>query len=221
MRVEIKFCGLTRAADAALGAALGAGYLGVIFTDSPRRVDADGALGVFRPIRTLAEGRPKQVGVFGREKLSTIARTAERVGLDIVQLHGDAAPDDVRALRTNFPGEIWAARRISGRALPDDIVAVAAAADRLLLDTRPPDGHTLGGSGKPFDWEGVAAELAGVCRKRPIVVAGGLNPENVGKAIAIFSPGIVDVSSGVERSPGIKDEGLMTAFVRAVGAAAR
>jgi phosphoribosylanthranilate isomerase len=213
--VEVKFCGLTRPADAALGAALGAGYLGVVFAESPRRVDAAGARAVFAGV--TADG-PRRVGVFGAEPAEHIARMATEVGLDVVQLHGDPRGSDVRSLRACFAGEIWAARRIAGDSVPDDLEEMAEAADALLVDTRVGNGRVLGGSGTTFDWDALADRL----RKLPrVIVAGGLTPDNVERAIELLSPSVVDVSSGVERSPGIKDETLMRAFVAAVGATAK
>lgn len=211
MRVEVKFCGLTRASDAALGATLGAGFLGVVFAESPRRVDVEGALRVFQGVSGVPSA-PRRVGVFGAAPVADIARTAREAGLDAVQLHGDPTIADVCSLRDAFGGEIWAARRIARDELPSDLDELKAAADRVLLDARPPDGSPLGGAGRAFHWEVVAPKL-GRDRLPKLVLAGGLTPDNVGWAIDLFAPGIVDVSSGVEQSPGIKDEALMRAFV--------
>jgi phosphoribosylanthranilate isomerase len=212
--VEIKFCGLTRPADAALGAALGAQYLGVVFAESPRRVDVAGALRVFSELR----GGPKRVGVFGAASSAEIGRTAQAVALDVVQMHADPSVADVEAVRALFSGEIWAACRIAGGRLPRGLPGLAAAADRLLLDARSGNGGPMGGTGRQFAWEAVAHTVAELLPHTRLVVAGGLTPANVARAIELFSPSVVDVSSGVECSPGIKDEDLMRAFVRAVGA---
>lgn len=214
MAVDVKFCGLTRPADARMGASLGARFLGVVFAESKRRVDTVRARAIFRPLAELRDP-PSRVGVFGTASTLEILATATQVGLDVVQLHADPKPSDVRALRDAFGGEIWAARRIDGDQLPDDLDEIASVADRVLLDGRLEKGAPLGGGGRSFAWEAVADQL----RHRSIprlVVAGGLTPENVGVAIELLAPSVVDVSSGVEQSVGIKDEALMRAFVRAV-----
>lgn len=220
MPVDVKFCGLTRAADAALGAALGASYLGVVFAESPRRVDAAGARAVFAPLAD-AGSLPRRVGVFGAATAADIARTAHEVHIDIVQLSGDPSAEDVVALRTVFAGEIWATRRIVGDSVPDDLETLASVADRVLLDARATSGTALGGTGSTFDWESLAAHLSPLRARTRFVVAGGLTPSNVRRAIELLAPSVVDVSSGVERAPGIKDEQLMRAFVSAAGGADR
>lgn len=217
MPVEVKFCGLTRAEDAALGAALGASYLGVVFADSPRRVDAAGARAIF----TGVPHGPRRVGVFGALPAAEIARTAADAGLDVVQLHGDPNAEDVRTLRSHFDGEIWGACRVAGGDLPEDLASLAEAADRLLLDSRAGKGKVLGGTGTSFDWSAVARALSRLGFDLRIVVAGGLTPANVGRAIEALTPSVVDVSSGVEESPGIKSEELMRAFIEAVGASTK
>ncbi len=219
MPVDVKFCGLTRAADAALGAALGASYLGVVFAESPRRVDAAGARAVFAPLQNGSGLR--RVGVFGSAAAGEIARTAQDVQLDVVQLSGDPSAADVLELRELFAGEIWATRRITGGSVPHDIEQLANVADRVLLDARPTSGTALGGTGTTFDWELLAPHVTSLRAAKRLVVAGGLTPSNVGKAIELLAPSVVDVSSGVEKAPGIKDEQLMRAFVRAAAGADR
>ncbi len=218
MPVDVKFCGLTRPADARLGASLGARFLGVVFAESRRRVDAGRARAVFAPLAELRDP-PRRVGVFGATPTLELLAMSAQVGLDVIQLHADPKPADVRNLRDAFGGEIWAARRIVNDQLPNDLEEIATVADRVLLDARLDDGAPLGGGGRSFAWQAVADQL----RHRPIprlVVAGGLTPENVGMAIELFAPGVVDVSSGVEQLAGIKDEALMRAFVRVVGGGA-
>ncbi len=218
MVVDVKFCGLTRPADARLGASLGARFLGVVFAESRRRVDAARARAVFAPLAEL-RNPPSRVGVFGDASTLDVLAIAAQVGLDIIQLHADPKPSDVRPLRESFGGEIWAARHILNDQLPDDLDEIATVADRVLLDARLDDGAPLGGGGRAFAWQAVADQL----RHRSIprlVVAGGLTPENVATAIELLAPSVVDVSSGVEQSAGIKDEALMRTFVRAVGGGA-
>ena len=215
MAVDVKFCGLTRPADARLGASLGARFLGVVFAESRRCVDAGRASAIFRPLAELRDP-PSRVGVFGAASTLEILATATHVGLDVIQLHADPKPSDVRALRDAFGGEIWATRRIQGDQLSEDLDEIARVSDRVLLDARLEKDAPLGGGGRSFSWDAIAGQLKHRSMPR-LVVAGGLTPANVGVAIELLTPSVVDVSSGVEQSVGIKDEALMRAFVRAVG----
>ena len=210
MPVEIKFCGLTRATDAEYAASLGAGYVGVIFAESPRRVDPAAAAAVLAGVRE----RASTVGVFGDGTVESIATVASDLGLDVVQLHGDPSPDIVERMRPRFGGAVWAAVRIEGRALPDDAGALLTAADAVVLDARV--AGQLGGTGKTFDWDAIARTLDRRRDHARVVLAGGLSPENVARAVRIIAPDVVDVSSGVESAPGIKDHARMRAFRDAV-----
>ncbi len=207
MAVEIKFCGLTRAADAAFAVGLGASYLGVIFAGGPRRITPERAAELF----AAARGAALRVGVFGAEAPEEVARMARTATLDVVQLHGDPDAAHVASVRAACGLPVWAAVRVSSSATPERLGALDAAADAIVLDAFVPG--RLGGTGIAFDWEG-AARWA-----RPLhahlVVAGGLRPENVGQAVRRLVPDVVDVSSGVEAAPGIKDHERMRAFVEA------
>jgi phosphoribosylanthranilate isomerase len=209
--VEIKFCGMTRSSDARQAAEMGAAYVGMVFAESPRRVDVDVAREVAAAAR--ASGA-RAVGVFGSASPAEIRDLALSAGLDVVQLHADAQADDARRLRELFPGEIWIAVRIGGSGLPPNTGAVFQAADAVLLDTHSKG--SLGGTGERFDWKAVAVQIAPMRSTARLIVAGGLRAENVAAAIAALSPDIVDVSSGIEASPGIKDPARMRAFVDAV-----
>ena len=210
MAVERKFCGLTRAEDAAFAAALGASYVGVIFAESPRQVDRALAAEVVAPAR----GKAKAVGVFGPGSVEAITVVAAAVPLDVVQLHGDPTPGLLERVRPFFSGEVWAVVRISGAELPPESTALLSVADAVVLDAKV--SGKLGGTGKTFDWEGVAKALDGKRVRSRVVLAGGLTHENVAQAIRIIAPDIVDVSSGVESAPGIKDHSRMRAFRDAV-----
>jgi phosphoribosylanthranilate isomerase len=214
--VAIKFCGLSQPTDALCASALGADYVGVVFAESPRRVTVETALAVRE---TLGDGadRPHLVGVFGAGDPENIATTARVARLDVIQLHADPDAEDVRRIRQSFDGEVWAAVRVSD-ALPENFYAISAAADAVLLDRFSAD--ALGGSGRRFDWARIASELR--TRRGParVVVGGGLTAENVSEAIRALSPDVVDVSSGVERAPGVKDQAKMRAFAEAVRASA-
>jgi len=208
--VEIKFCGMTRDVDAGYASSLGAAYVGVIFADSPRKVDPAHAAEVLAPAR----GKAKTVGVFGPASIETVATVAADVALDAVQLHGDPTPGMVERLRPFFGGEVWAVVRIAGAALPETATALLNVADAVVLDAKV--SGQLGGTGTSFDWDSVAKTLERQRIRAHIVLAGGLNPENVARAVSIVAPDIVDVSSGVESAPGIKDHARMRAFSDAV-----
>jgi len=210
---KIKFCGLTRAVDAATAKRLGASHVGVIFAESQRRVTAEQA----REILDSAEGL-KRVGVFGpgRGAIPNVIRTSRQADLDVIQMHGNFAPDDIAHIRADFDGEIWAVIPVDSAtgALPDAWEAIADVADAFLLDSRV--GTSTGGTGKAFPWGASAESIQRAAALLPVILAGGLNPSNVAQAIKTLRPSIVDVSSGVESSPGIKDPALMQAFAEVV-----
>lgn len=214
-QTRIKFCGITRPADAKIAAQLGAAYVGVIFADSPRRVDEATARGVFE----AAGDRVCHVGVFGDESIEDIAAIASEIGADIVQLHAASGAKDVDELRRKFRGRIWAVVSVDpdSHLLPPDTRDVAAAADALLLDARV--GGTSGGTGRTLNWVALIASVAALSERTELILAGGLTPENVAAAIGAMRPDIVDVSSGVESSPGVKDARKMEAFAEAVRSA--
>lgn len=206
MAVDVKFCGLTRDSDTAFGVSLGAAYTGVIFAESPRRLDPAAARAVLAPAR----GRAKTVGVFGPATIETLATVATEAGLDVLQLHGDPSPGLVERVRPFFAGEVWAVIRIAGSEIPRAAVALLSVADAVVLDAKA--AGKLGGTGTSFDWDGVARTLDRQRVRSRIVLAGGLNQDNVAHAVRVVAPDIVDVSSGVESAPGIKDHARMRAF---------
>jgi len=206
----LKFCGLTRGEDAATGAALGARYLGAIFAGGPRLVTPAAARAIF----DRAQGTVRRVGVFAAARPEAIGEIASAVALDVVQLHADPAPETVDALRRHFGGEVWAVVRTATAELPGNLSSLFDAADAVLLDAKV--GGALGGTGVALDWPALAPALARARRGRRLVLAGGLVPANVARAIAILAPDVVDVSSGVEVAPGIKDPARMAAFAAAV-----
>lgn len=213
--VDVKFCGLTRREDAAFAAASGAKYVGVIFAGGPRDVTVERAHEVLEGAGTGA----KRAGVFGADFAERIGVAGRRVPLDVVQLHGDPSADDVAAARAAFEGEVWAAVRVRGSDLPRHAAELFHSADAVLLDARV-EGQ-LGGSGVALAWEKLAAQVGAVRGDAMLVLAGGLTPENVEVAIAALRPDVVDVSSGVESAPGIKDHGRMAAFANAARRSAR
>lgn len=212
---RIKFCGMTRADDAAYARELAASYVGVIFTESPRKVSVDSARAVFE-----AAGRALgHVAVFGDESADDIAAKATDSGADIVQLHCRLGVSDIEALRKKFSGQIWAVISVepNSDSLPVDAARMSDVADALLLDTRV--GNRSGGTGKSFGWERLSDKISALRERAELVIAGGLNPDNVRDAIGFLAPDIVDVSSGVEISPGVKDPARMKAFAEAVRSA--
>src|ERR1700681_2706952 len=201
---------MTRAQDAAIGAEIGASYIGVVFADGPRRVTPAQAKTIFE-----AAGKSvKHVGVFGTNDPDEIARTSEQTHLDVVQLHADPTPSDVRAVRGKFSGEIWAALRIAGSHIRHECEELFDSADAVVLDAR--SDKQLGGTGQALPWNDLALDLARDRGSSAVVLAGGLKPSNVGSAVRTLAPDIVDVSSGIERAPGIKDPWLMREFYAAV-----
>jgi phosphoribosylanthranilate isomerase len=208
----VKFCGLRRAEDAAEAVRLGAGYVGVIFAGGPRLVTIDQARTVLAATRDADHVR--RVGVFGADTPAAIARVVAEVGLDVVQLSADPDAETVDAVRAATGVEIWAAVRCTTE-FPPSASALFAHADAVLIDTKV-DGK-LGGTGQILPWENFAqARSAARTSGRRLVLAGGLTPANVAQAIAVLQPDVVDVSSGVETAPGIKDHERMRAFVAAI-----
>ncbi|NUS47195.1 MAG: phosphoribosylanthranilate isomerase [Gemmatimonadaceae bacterium] len=210
MATDVKICGLTRAIDAEFADAAGAAYLGVIFAGGPRqRLPAEARA-------TLAGRRARKVGVFATQSPAEIADIASTVGLDVVQLHAEGDAARVDAVRAATGREVWAVVRTADGVLPDGVDELADAADALLVDTLVKG--ALGGSGTVMPWGILGESLDAMESGHRIVLAGGLTPDNVAEAISYVSPMIVDVSSGVESAPGVKDHARIRAFVAAVRA---
>jgi phosphoribosylanthranilate isomerase len=208
--VEVKICGLTRAIDAEYADAAGASYLGVIFAGGPRHRSPAEARAV------LAGRRARKVGVFGDQSPADIGDVAREVGLDVAQLHGTPDVDRVKAVRAATGLEIWAVVRTADGRLPAGTEEVADAADAVLVDALV--SGALGGTGTTVPWLVLGEELDAMEHGHRVVLAGGLTADNVAEAIDYVSPMVVDVSSGVESSPGIKDHTRIRAFVAAVRA---
>lgn len=209
----IKFCGITRPQDAARAVGLGARYVGVIFAGGPRSLTAPHAREVFAEVTGSGVAR---VGVWGAQPVDEILRQADEASVDVIQLHGSVDDEGFRRIREAFGGRIWIVIRTSGSDLPE-APPVPPRADGVVLDAAVVG--QLGGTGVAIDW---AAAGRSVDRWRsrsvgvvPVVLAGGLRPGNVRDAVALVRPDVVDVSSGVEVSPGIKDPELMRAFATA------
>jgi phosphoribosylanthranilate isomerase len=205
---KFKICGLTRPEDAEQAVELGAWALGMIqWPGSPRRCDP----GVAAEIGAQFRRRAEIVGVFVNPTLDAVTRAAEDLSLSMVQLHGDEGPV--------FCSEV--ARRTGCRVIK--AARVRSGADIQALGPFHTDFHLLdsfvaglpGGTGKTFAWE-----LARQHRGTPVILSGGLTADTVGEAIVTVRPYAVDVASGVESAPGIKDSAKLAAFAGAVGASA-
>jgi phosphoribosylanthranilate isomerase len=215
MAVRIKIGGLTRAADAVAAEAAGAFYGGVILAPgSPRTLDPAVVPAIFAPTHLA------RCGVFVNESLGRITEIAQRLALDVIQLHGDETTDLVAAVREATGAEVWKAiRPRTGDDFAGETDRYRAVADGLLLDGW--SAAARGGTGVTFPWREVARHRGRVDPSLRLVVAGGLTPENVAEVIALLSPDVVDVSSGVERSPGVKNADSIRRFAAAVQATAQ
>ena len=210
--IRVKICGLTRPEDVTAVADAGAAYAGfVFFPKSPRNVSIETAreLAVDVPV-----GVAKVALVVDADDALLDAITSA-VPLDILQLHGHETPERVTEIRSRYGLPVMKA---VGVADAEDVAALdlyADVADQILVDAKPPKNADLpGGNGVSFDWRLISARRCSV----PWMLAGGLTPDNVAEAIALTGAKQVDVSSGVETSPGVKDAEAIRAFIQATGA---
>jgi phosphoribosylanthranilate isomerase len=209
MTTKVKICGLRT--EAALDAALagGADYVGLVFfPPSPRNVTPEAA----KVLAAKARGRAKVVALMVDPDDALIDTVVAAAAPDLLQLHGDETPERVAAIRARWGRPVMKALAV---ATAEDARAAAryqAVADLILFDARAPaDSTRPGGNGAPFDWR----VLLGVSDGLPFVLSGGLTPDNVAEAIRLTGAAIVDVSSGVESSPGEKDPELIRRFLDA------
>ncbi len=213
MSVAVKICGLVRPADAAVAVAAGAKYVGAIFAGGARVVTPIAARAIFDQAGTAT-----RVVVVGHEPVDDIVRAAMAAGADIVQLHGDPSPRVVLDLRERWPGGIWAALRVPPQSFDSErAAALFAVADGVVLDAMVPG--ALGGTGVAIDWKALDVPVRAIRAEADanalLILAGGLTPENVQLGIRFLSPDVVDVSSGVESAPGIKDHTRLQRFIAA------
>ncbi len=202
--LRVKVCGITSTEDALAAASCGADVLGFVFAPSPRRVTSEQA----REIIGRLPSHVRAVGVFVNESMARIKMIQSFCGLDMIQLHGDETEDEaallgnrvIKAMRVGPDCPRW-----------EDAYPTAT----LLLDTYCPD--LRGGTGRTFDWR----LAVGPATLRPIILAGGLTPENVVEAVKTVHPYAVDVSGGVESEPGRKDHDKLDRFIRAAKAVAQ
>jgi phosphoribosylanthranilate isomerase len=213
MVAAVKICGLVRPSDATAAVNAGARYVGAILAGGPRLVTPANARTVFD-----AAGTAIRVVVVGHEPVDDIVRHAMEAGADIVQLHGDPSPRMVLDLRERWPGGIWAALRVPPQSFDAErATGLFTVADGVVLDAYVHG--ALGGTGVAIDWRSIAAPLRAVRDDADasalLVLAGGLTAENVQTGIRCLAPDVVDVSSGVESAPGIKDHARVQRFIAA------
>lgn len=202
MRTRIKICGITRAEDALVAAKAGADAIGLVFVEqSPRHVTPETAAALRRGLPPFVS----VVALFVNADAAKVRAVIDQVRPDLLQFHGEEQPEFCRAFA--FP-YVKAARVRPGMDLLQ-YAARYADAQGLLLDAYTPGVH--GGTGERFDWSLIPRDL-----DRPIVLAGGLEPGNVGEAVRQVRPWAVDVSSGVEAAKGVKDAAKIAAFIREV-----
>lgn len=209
MDVRVKICGLKTVADVAAVASAGAAYAGfVFFAKSPRHVTIEQA-------RELALAAPvglAKVALTVDADDATLDAIVEAVPLDMLQLHGHESPDHVAAVRTRYGLPVMKALGVADEGDLQAVFDYSLVADQILIDAKPPKGAALpGGNGLAFDWRLVAQRRW----LRPWMLAGGLTPENVAEAIRLTNARQLDVSSGVESAPGVKDPARIAAFVAA------
>jgi phosphoribosylanthranilate isomerase len=212
MSLIVKICGLStpETLDAALQA--GADMVGfVFFPPSPRHVSLEVAGGLGRQVR----GRAAKVALSVDADDALLANSIDALRPDFLQLHGRESVARLRDIKQKFGLPVIKAIAVETRADLAGLAGYAAVADRILFDARAPKGATRpGGLGAAFDWQ----LLQNLELKLPFIVSGGLNAGNVAEAVRITRAGGVDISSGVERSPGVKDSDMIRAFVRAARA---
>lgn len=202
---KVKICGVARLEDAVLAAELGAWAVGMVFyAPSPRSCPRDQA----ELIAATLKRRVELAGVFVNASLDEIGRLADQLSLTLVQLHGDEGPSFCAEVARRTGARVIKAAPIGGAGALQDL-------ERFHTDFHLLDGHTpglRGGGGQTFEWELLAARRS----KVPAILSGGLHPDNVRAAIDLADPYGVDVASGVESSPGVKDDAKLRAFFAAV-----
>jgi len=209
MSLIVKICGLSEPETLRAALDAGADMVGFVFFEpSPRNVDIARAA----ELAQLARGRAQVAALTVNADAGLLERIIEHVGPDWLQLHGNETPEAVAAIRTSYDVRVMKALPVSTRADLAPVAAYAEISDRILFDARAPkDATRPGGLGVPFDWH----LLQDMTLRAPFMLSGGLNAENVAEAVRLTRPQGVDVSSGVERSLGVKDSNLIRAFIRA------
>jgi phosphoribosylanthranilate isomerase len=210
MITAAKICGITTPEALEAAIAGGADYIGLVFcTKSPRHIEIEKA----KELARQARGRVKIVALTVDANDEALQEIIDEVAPDILQLHGREEPARVAAIKRRFGRDVIKAIPVATADDADKARDYAGAADLILFDAKAPAGATLpGGNGRAFDWN----VLDGVSEGLPFMLSGGLQPDNVTEAIALTHPVAVDVSSGVESAPGVKDAEKIRRFLRAV-----
>ncbi len=211
--IRVKICGLRTEADVLAVAAAGAAYAGfVFFAKSPRNVTVEQARG----LALIAPPGLAKVALTVDAGDAALDAIVEAVPLDMLQLHGHESPDRVTEVRARYGLPVMKAVGVADEGDLAALMDYSLVADQILIDAKPPKNADLpGGNGLSFDWRLVAQRRW----LRPWMLAGGLTPDNVAEAIRLTNARQVDVSSGVESAPGVKDAARIAAFVTAAGAA--
>ena len=209
MSLAVKICGLSTRETLEVALQAGADMVGFVFFEaSPRHV----SLGTARELGQIAKGRALKVALTVDADDATLSNIVETLQPDLLQLHGSESISRVRDIKQVFRVPVM---KVIGVAAPHDLDVLpgfATVADRILFDARAPkDATRPGGLGVPFDWN----LLTNIDMKIPFMVSGGLTAANVAEAIRITRASGVDVSSGVESAPGVKDVDMIRAFIRA------
>lgn len=212
--LEVKICGIKDLGAMNAALSVGADLVGLVFfPPSPRAVTPLGGA----DLAAAARGRAMVTALVVDADDALLRDIMARVNPDLLQLHGSETPERVKAIRACFGKPVMKAVPVSSAADLSVVASYEAVADRILYDAKPPkDADRPGGHGLPFDWN----LLGAVAHKKPVMLSGGLDPENVAEAIRIVRPDAVDVSSGVEDTPGVKNAAKIEAFVQRARAAA-
>ena len=213
MTVKVKICGVRTPAILDAAAAAGADFIGlVLFAKSPRNVTVELA----KALAEAARGKAGTVAVMVDPDDALIDQVAADVRPDFLQLHGAETPERVAAIKARTGRPVIKAVAVAAAEDVAHASAYAGIADQILFDAKAaPDALLPGGNGVPFDWRMLSAA------RPPFALSGGLDAGNVAEAIRLTGAGLVDVSSGVETAPGVKDETLIESFIQAARAAAQ
>ena len=215
MAARVKICGIRTAEALAAALQARADLVGLVFfPPSPRNISIEEA----EPLAEYARGFAAVVALVVDADDALLERIVAAVNPDMLQLHGNETPARVAEIRERFGKPVMKAIKVATAEDAEGALAYRGIADLILFDARPPKGADRpGGHGAVFDWNA----LAGVRDKVPFMLSGGLTPENVAEAIRATGATAVDVSSGVETAPGVKNPGLIRAFIRAAKSGAQ
>lgn len=206
---NVKICGLSDPESLEVAVQSGARFVGFVFyPPSPRNVSFDIAWNLARAVPTGV----RSIGLFVNPEDEELERIVTGIQLDMIQLHGDETPGRVNEIKERFSMPVIKAIRVANKYDLEDIEGYESAADWLLFDAKPANATLPGGTGQSFDWN----ILKGREFKKPWMLSGGLDTDNVKEALSILKPNAVDVSSGVESEPGLKDADKIKEFIKAV-----